>query len=115
MKPQPINGMCNPLCPFFKCSQRALVYSKKFYRGKPQTVAMCRMVGDECIGYKCQYAYCEKRALLPDGRCAAYEKEQQRAAPKAKDMFEELAEEELNSRIKSIMTKRIGKRDLELE
>lgn len=25
-----------------------------------------------CTGYKCNYAYCVQRKLLPDGRCALF-------------------------------------------
>lgn len=69
-KPKPLGDKCNPACPFFRCSQNALMFTKKYQRGKMITVVMCRLVGDKCIGYKCQYAYCERKYLLPDGRCA---------------------------------------------
>ncbi len=68
--PKPIGDKCNPACPFFRCSQNALMYTKKYIKGRMMTVVMCRLVGDKCIGYNCQYAYCERRYLLPDGRCA---------------------------------------------
>ena len=69
-QPRPVGEMCSPTCPFFRCSQNALMYTKKYSHGRMITVVMCRLVGDRCIGYRCQYAYCEKKYLLPDGRCA---------------------------------------------
>ncbi len=34
----------------------------------------CNWVGSPCTGYKCPYAYCVQRKLLPDGRCALFVK-----------------------------------------
>ncbi len=76
-RPTPIGVKCNPLCPFFFCTQRALVIINKPYRGKYQKVAFCRLTGSECIGAECRYASCRINALLPDGRCSkALEKRQ---------------------------------------
>lgn len=69
-KPMPLGDKCNPLCPFFKCGKKALRISRDHYRGRTFKTAMCAWIGDKCIGATCRFAYCEKRAILPDGRCA---------------------------------------------
>ena len=69
-RPKPIGDRCNPLCPFFRCGQKALRVSVEHYRGRPVKVAICSLVGDRCVGTQCRFAYCEKRAMLPDGRCS---------------------------------------------
>ncbi|HIQ03177.1 MAG TPA: hypothetical protein EYH40_02015 [Desulfurococcales archaeon] len=106
-KPQPKDGKCNPLCSLFRCGKRSLVYTTRYYRGKPRKVAFCRWVGDYCKGYECQYAYCEKRALLPDGKCSFAIK-----GPRKKDMLEEIAELSLEEHVKTLITRKIGKKDL---
>ncbi|ADL18443.1 hypothetical protein ASAC_0035 [Acidilobus saccharovorans 345-15] len=89
-RPKPIGDRCNPLCPFFRCGQRALRVSVEHYRGRPVKVAMCSLVGDRCVGTQCRYAYCEKKAMLPDGRCSfAIESR----ARQVKSFEEELKEE----------------------
>ena len=88
--PKPIGDKCNPACPFFRCSQNALMFTKKYVRGRVVTAVMCRLVGDRCIGYNCQYAYCQKRYLLPDGRCSwALKKDE-----KEEDFLKDLEREE---------------------
>ncbi|WP_187145974.1 hypothetical protein [Ignicoccus hospitalis] len=90
LKPKPLGDKCNPACPFFRCSQNALMFTKKYQRGKVITVVTCRLVGDKCIGYRCQYAYCEKKYLLPDGRCAwALRKEEEKEDAFLKEVEEE--------------------------
>ena len=56
---------CSPLCPFraFVCTKKALIIRRE------SGLAFCAWTGDECIGYKCQFAACAKHALLPDGTC----------------------------------------------
>ena len=49
----------------FRCGKKAL---KPMIRGN-KIVFWCTWLNDECIGAKCQYAYCEARALTPDGFC----------------------------------------------
>ncbi|MEM4788730.1 MAG: hypothetical protein QXM55_00305 [Ignisphaera sp.] len=66
-KPKPVGNMCSPSCPLFRCEKRALMI--KLVDGKPQT--FCTWVNDVCISYKCQYAFCSQRYLLPDGKCSA--------------------------------------------
>ncbi len=58
---------CTPVCPFkaFVCHKNALIYRR---RGK-RIIAFCTWIGDECIGYRCQFAGCSRHALLPDGKC----------------------------------------------
>ena len=101
---------CRPTCPLFRCSKNALVVVTRFYRGKPRKVILCRWVGDLCVGAKCQYAYCVKRAMLPDGTCGLGLREQ-----RVKDLLKEIEEEEFGRDVKSILTKRFGKRDMLLE
>ena len=69
------------------------MYTKKYIKGRMMTVVMCRLVGDRCIGYNCQYAYCERKYLLPDGRCAwALRKNEKHE--REEDFLEELKREE---------------------
>ncbi|MFB6491131.1 MAG: hypothetical protein TU35_007835 [Thermoproteus sp. AZ2] len=49
----------------FRCGKKAL---KPMIRGN-KIVFWCTWLNDECIGPRCQYAYCEARALTPDGFC----------------------------------------------
>ncbi len=109
----PIGKKCNPLCPFFRCAKRALVVTSYIMQGKPQKIAYCNWIGDTCIGYQCQFAYCEKKALLPDGTCAFAVREEQEKK-KTKDYLEELAEEDQDEiKARSILTRRLGRKDLE--
>lgn len=59
---------CTPICPFraFYCTKKALIIRR---RGN-ELVAFCSWTGDLCIGYRCQFALCNKHALLPDGTCS---------------------------------------------
>ena len=68
--PRPIGDKCNPLCPFFRCAKNALRITVEQYKGKNIRVPFCSWIGDKCIGAQCRFAYCEKKAMLPDGRCA---------------------------------------------
>ena len=112
LKPIPIGKKCNPLCPFFRCGNRALTVMTKYESGKPVRIAFCRWIGDNCIGYQCQYAYCDRKALLPDGTCAFAVREEQEKK-KTKDYLEELAEERMDEKARSILVRRLGRRDLE--
>lgn len=70
-KPIPLNGKCNPLCPLFLCTQKALIITTKTVgEGMRKQKAMCRLTGSECISAECQYATCRINSLLPDGKCA---------------------------------------------
>ncbi|MEB3844285.1 MAG: hypothetical protein LRS48_01220 [Desulfurococcales archaeon] len=69
-KPRPIGDKCNPLCPFFRCSRNALRITTEQFKGRIIRVPFCSWIGDKCIGAQCRFAYCEKKAMLPDGRCA---------------------------------------------
>ncbi len=109
-QPQPLpNGKCNPLCPYFRCMNKALVITRRTVRGRVQRVALCRMVGGPCIGPDCQYAACALHALLPDGTCA-YAKE--KGAPSAeqveREIMEELRREEEELRRAEQLMKRHG-------
>ena len=86
-KPRPIGDRCSPLCPFFRCQKNALRVEIQQYKGRPIKVPMCAWIGDKCIGAQCRYAYCELRAMLPDGRC--------RFAVKAKTKQQKSFEDEL--------------------
>ncbi|RLF09540.1 MAG: hypothetical protein DRJ97_05755 [Thermoprotei archaeon] len=81
---------CEPTCPFFRCSNRAMIFKGGRF-GKPglqkgrasgskmdPPIVLCSMLNDPCQGAKCRYAFCEKRALLPDGTCGL----EDRLAPK---------------------------------
>lgn len=49
----------------FRCGKKAL---KPTIRGN-KIVFWCTWLNDECIGARCQYAYCEARAMTPEGYC----------------------------------------------
>ncbi len=92
-RPRPLGDKCNPLCPFFRCSKNALRITTEQYKGRIIRVPFCSWIGDKCIGASCRFAYCEKRAMLPDGRCAFAVRQQ-----KTKDFEEELREMEREER-----------------
>ena len=89
-RPAPIGDKCNPLCPLFYCTQRALVISNKPYRGKYIKAAFCRLTGSECTGAECRYASCRINALLPDGRCAKALEKKQRIIRSDEELFREM-------------------------
>ncbi len=107
---KPSKKQCSPLCPYFKCAKNALVIATRFYRGKPRKVAICRWTGDLCIGYRCQYAYCVKRAMLPDGTCGLEARE-----VRFRDLLEDIEKEEFGRDVKDILTKRFGRKDMLME
>ncbi len=88
LRPRPVGDKCSPLCPFFRCNKKALTIKTEYFKGRPIKKAFCSWIGDECIGAQCKYAYCEKNAMLPDGRCAFAVK----AKGPQKDFEEELME-----------------------
>jgi len=67
-----MEAKCTPICPFraFYCIKKALIIR----RGAHGLEAWCAWINDACIGYKCQYSVCNRRALLPDGTCALMSK-----------------------------------------
>jgi hypothetical protein len=97
-RPRPIGDKCNPLCPFFRCSKNALRITTAQYKGRIIKVAFCSWIGDKCIGAQCRFAYCEKRAMLPDGRCAFAVRRQQ--MKDFEDELRELEEEEKKFRFR---------------
>ena len=84
---------CTATCSYFRCGQRALFLratnpqkqpQQQFQRGPPggyeqrtfrDGTPFCNWVGDVCVVHKCNYAFCERRALLPDGSCALEERD----------------------------------------
>jgi len=105
-RPAPINGMCVPSCPLFECAKRALVV--RLVDGKP--TPWCTWVDGPCIGYKCQYASCRLRYLLPDGRCLAPLKE--RSEGKMDEFEAELSKQARQPQnLKNLMLKRGLKKD----
>lgn len=109
-KPMPLGEKCNYLCPFFRCNKKALNIQKKYIKGTPQKIGYCMWVGDICISGECQYAYCEKRALLPGNKCAFAIKRVE-----TEDMEKELKrEEEYDSKMKDILAKRFGHKGYDL-
>lgn len=102
---------CTATCSYFRCGQRALFirsrnppqqqqqyqqqgnkmgnpYEQRTFRDGS---AYCNWVGDFCVVSKCNYAFCERRALLPDGSCALEEREGFR---QSKSIEEEASAEE---------------------
>ncbi|MEB3825457.1 MAG: hypothetical protein LRS47_02170 [Desulfurococcales archaeon] len=107
--PKPAGDMCNPLCPYFRCSKKALLITTEHYRGQPIKEAYCRWIGDKCIGAQCQYAYCALQKMLPDGRCGwALERRQQ----SRREFEEELESDDLGLRSRNLLSK-LGFKDEE--
>ncbi len=109
-EPKPLGKMCNNLCPLFMCAKNALVFSTRVVKGYTQKVAMCRLTGDQCIGYNCQFAYCERKALLPNGNCALTTKFKE-----SEDFFNELEKEELGIPSGGKFVKRYVRKDIPIE
>jgi len=106
-KPMPLGDKCYYLCPYFKCNKKALMITMKYMKGNPYKVGKCRWVGDTCITGDCQYAYCEKRALLPGNKCAFAIKRREDT-----DKEEEYEEDQMESKVKEILSKKLGGRDI---
>lgn len=111
-KPMPLGEKCNYLCPYFRCNKKALMVTTKYMKGNPYKVGLCRWAGDTCITGDCQYAYCEKRALLPGNRCGFAKKSEQTDHDLEKEL--EKAGDELDHQVKKILSKRLGKKDEDL-
>jgi len=114
LRPMPDGKKCNPLCPYFKCSKKALGVVRRDEGGRPKFVGFCNWVNDLCIGGVCQFSSCERYYLLPDGSCLYAIEQGRRSA--GDDMFRELEmEEEKARRLKGLLTRKLGGRDFELE
>lgn len=111
LRPMPLKDKCNPLCPFFRCSKNALVTVNKVVKGHVQKAAMCRWIGDQCLGASCQFAYCERKALLPDGRCAFAVKFRE----SGDDFLKELEKDEVNEKVRNLLSRKVGRREEFLE
>lgn len=82
----------------------------KYVKGSPYRVGFCRWVGDTCITGDCQYAYCEKRALLPGNKCAFAVRKTEEF-----DMEKEFnGKEEYDEKMKDLISKKLGKKNLDL-
>ncbi len=96
---------CTPVCPFraFECLKNALIYRR---RGR-RVIAFCTWTGEECIGYRCQFASCKRHALLPDGTCKLkLEKVQPKRQKQSFSIEEEaLREEQLYGKLRSKLKK----------
>jgi hypothetical protein len=69
---------CSPVCEFFQCGQRKLVYEQG--SNNPSRV-LCGWVGDPCEGCACAYSTCVKGQLRQDGDCGLLEKTTPRMTP----------------------------------
>lgn len=84
----------------------------KYAKGSPYKVGFCRWVGDTCITGDCQYAYCEKRALLPGNKCAfAVNKKDGNKDDIEKELKEE---DDYENKVKELISKKLGKKDIDL-
>ncbi|MBW9141480.1 MAG: hypothetical protein TQ35_0001460 [Candidatus Aramenus sulfurataquae] len=109
-KPLPLGDKCNYLCPYFRCNKRALMIQTKYVKGNPYKAGYCRWVGDTCITGDCQYAYCEKRALLPGNKCAFAVNKRDGSRD---DIERELREEDYDNKVKELLSKKLGKKDVD--
>ncbi|MEM2137129.1 MAG: hypothetical protein QXI93_04150 [Candidatus Methanomethylicia archaeon] len=85
---------CKPTCQYFRCAKKALMKPQKPSKRPERDVnppAICTWVNDYCSGANCTFAYCEIRALLPDGTC---ELELRKKPIKIRDIEEEAKKEE---------------------
>ena len=102
-KPMPNGNMCSATCPLFRCAKKSLMV--KLVDGKPK--AFCIWVNDMCIGYRCQYALCFNRYLLPDGKCSAVTRS---TAPKEDMFMEELKKSAEDKDLEIILSRKgLGK------
>jgi hypothetical protein len=114
LKPMPDGKKCNPLCPYFKCSKKALGITRRDDRGRIKFVGFCNWANDLCIGGICQFSACEKFYLLPDGTCLYAVEQGRRSA--SDDMFREIEEEEMRAKkLKGLLSRKLGGRGFELE
>lgn len=72
---------------------------------------MCRWIGDQCLGARCQFAFCERKALLPDGSCAFAV----RFREGGEDFLKEVEQETMDERLKDILSRRVGRKETFLE
>jgi len=93
---------CKPTCQHFRCAKKALLKSNP-KRGKEGggivQQALCTWVNDYCSGANCTFAYCEIRALLPDGTC---ELELRKKPVKIRDIEEEAKKEDFEVHEKAL-------------
>lgn len=108
--PRPVNGKCSNLCPFFWCTKRAYQIRRDPKTGRK--FVFCTWIGDECIGAACQYATCKLNYLLPDGSCG-YVKQKSQASSEEKEIFEDLIKEDIDSKVKDVISKKLGKKKLD--
>jgi hypothetical protein len=114
LKPMPDGKRCNPLCPYFKCSKKALDVVRRDEGGRMKFVGFCNWVNDLCIGGVCQFSGCEKFYLLPDGSCLYAIEQGRRSA--SEDMFREIEEEEEKAKkFRGLLSRKLGGRGFELE
>jgi hypothetical protein len=95
---------CTPTCPHFRCAKKALVRTQQKRGGSQQ--AICTWANDLCSGANCTFAYCEERALLPDGTC---ELELRKKPIKVREIEEEAKKEDIK------MNERVMKKDKKWE
>ncbi len=90
-----------------------MVYTNKVIKGHVQKAAMCRWIGDQCLGFKCQFAFCERKALLPNGTCAFAI----RFTESSDEFFKEVEKADIGKegRVKDILGRKIGRKDIYLE
>lgn len=120
---------CKATCAHFRCGQRALFvrdsnpqYRDQQFRGgnrgnpweqcsADNATAYCNWVGDSCVVSRCNYAFCEKLGLLPDGSCGYEERE---VGKQSKSIEEEARHEEDALRIaRERLLKKTGREFIE--
>jgi hypothetical protein len=114
---------CKATCQFFRCGQRALYIKSSApqprgfrsnpweQRGNRDGTPFCNWVGDVCVVARCNYAFCEKRALLPNGTCGLQERE---SARPARSIEEEARREEEALRVaRERLLKKTGREFIE--
>jgi hypothetical protein len=90
--------LCHSKCRDFKCTKRALTF-----RGK---TGWCNWTNEPCDPKGCTYALCQKRQLLPDGRCGLTIKRKTHEEIQPEDMFKE------EIRLKGKLARKTGERSI---
>jgi len=110
-----LSKKCTPTCPYFRCAKRALIIKRNQRHGGNQRyrqntgIAICTWANDRCEGSKCTFAFCAKRALLPDGTCGL---ELRKRHQKIRSIEDEAEKEEISLKIRGKAFKKL--KDIEL-
>lgn len=112
--------ICNPACKFFRCAKNALSVKplrafsgseviekqRKLFGTSQPFILWCNWVNDVCIGYQCNYAICQRRAILTDGKCGLTARETHGKKKRLSIEEEALKEEYEIAKISSLLKRK---------